>query len=220
MEHINSKTRKKITFFMIIGSILLAIIGLVAIALPLFSIGKMSVVTTNSMSPAIHKGSLIFTTTTSPSAVSPGDIITISSQNDANVTVSRIETISSSNLGVYSYTLREDNSFTPDPWLHKTNSSMQKVVFTVPVVGWIILALSHPVGGLFVVALITVLAYLYTVKVYEYSSRKVKARREAEHRLELMSYGGLDDLIELFDEDKLIILNDEKKEEVGIYNEA
>lgn len=217
----NSK-RTRITVFMIIGSVLLAVIGAFTIAVPLLGYGHMSAVTTDSMETAVPKGSLLFTVASSPSQVKKGDIITISSQNNADITVSRVEDMKPSQEGVYAYTLKADNSFTPDPWLHKTNGTMEKVVTIIPFLGWVFLALSHPLGAFFVVALMLTVSYLYTMRLYEYNRRKVKARQEAMRRLELMSYGDVDDIIELFGEENITVLNDtdRKNEKEVVTNEA
>lgn len=195
------RRRKRAKIALTIAVILMSILGVSLIAANLTGTAKLAAVMSDSMQPGVPKGSLIVLQTEEPSSVSEGDIVALGVGTLNKTQISRISSISSDS-GVYSYTLWADNAQIQDPWLHRTISDMQIMVWSAPYLGWLFLIVSNP---FFVIAMLiasVVMARYYTMKIFEYNKRQVNARRIAEERLENIKYGGVNDVITMFEDEE------------------
>lgn len=193
------RRKQRARLILSVSTIVMAVLGLAAISSNLTGSAKLVSVLSDSMEPSISKGSLIVTQTTNPEHIKENDIIAFGVDSIADTRVSRIASIEAGK-GVYSYTLWSDNAQMQDPWLHRTMSDMQLVVWSAPILGWIFLILSNPFFVTAMVIASVFLAHHYTMRIFEYNKRQVHARRIAEERLENIKYGGVNDIVDLFEE--------------------
>jgi signal peptidase len=109
---------------------------------------QLYVMTSNSMAPSLPAGSLLLVQPTAPTAIWPGEVIVFQSPLDARGTVThRVVSITVEAEGVVLQT-RGDANPAVDPWRVSAGAVRGKVVAAVPLVGYALLALQHPGGGL------------------------------------------------------------------------
>ena len=101
------------------------------------------VVTGDSMSPALHRGTVVFERVVPASDVRVGDVVTFPhpTESDAGAVVThRVVEVRPGG-----FVTRGDALSHRDPWIVRpTAASVSRVVFSVPLVGWIYLAAEGP----------------------------------------------------------------------------
>lgn len=117
------------------------------------------VMTGDSMSGSIGRGSIVFERTVPVSDLRPGDVITYRSPPGADghgMVTHRIVAI-----GPDGIVTKADAHAAPDPWtLRPEGPTLPRVVFTVPWIGWAYIVLFHPQGWLLTVGSAVVLVLL------------------------------------------------------------
>lgn len=127
--------------------VLVAVLGPVAV-LVLLPIGlglQRYVMTGDSMAGSMGRGSIVFERAVPVSDLRPGDVITyrspVAADGDGMVTHRVVS------VGAAGIVTQADTERAPDPWLvQPEGSTVNRVVFTVPWIGWAYLVLLHPAG--------------------------------------------------------------------------
>lgn len=210
---LNAKRKRRARAALATSTIFMALMGIALLTANITGSLKLVSVLSDSMEPTIDRGSLVLVQDVSPEKIKPGDVVAIGLGSIADTRISRISSIESS-ANVHSYTLWADNTPMQDPWLHRTMSDLQLVVWSAPYLGWVLVVISNPFFVALMVVASIVFAYYYTMKIFQYNKRQVYARRIAEERLENIKYGGVDDIVDLFEEKGGVLVKVGKKKEV------
>jgi signal peptidase len=142
---------------------LLIVVSVMAIAVAALSIPvgiqhtwSATNINNSDMSPTIPRGSLVISEKVPTSKIKEGDIVALNSVTGSRVaSVSRVITKSPSEdkKSTY-YQVQGDNNDLPDDWSYQAGSSTYKLLYSVPVVGFIVAPLNNPVGAALFVILI------------------------------------------------------------------
>lgn len=112
------------------------------------------IVESNSMSPSIKKGHLLFSSKNTSYGI--GDVITFSYPYDINKLISHriTEFVSEegpNGINVY-FKTKGDANISEDPWRIKESSVKGKVFFSIPLFGYLIFFIRNPIGYLLIIS--------------------------------------------------------------------
>lgn len=102
------------------------------------------VFTSGSMSPAIHAGDLGFARTVEAGDVAVGDVVSVVNQKGTRIT-HRVVQVDAAEEGV-TVTLKGDANGEPDVEPYTIDDTAERVAFSVPKAGYVVTAVSSPVG--------------------------------------------------------------------------
>jgi len=135
-KHVNLKNRVRK------GSLSLITMGMIVLVM-WASIGafgaKPIVILGGSMKPAINVGDIVIVSKVSPSSIEPGDVIQYYREGIGVIThrVVAVKYID----GKLNFVTKGDAMDEPDPWLVPSDFVIGKVIFVIPKLGWITIAL-------------------------------------------------------------------------------
>ncbi|MEK7653403.1 MAG: signal peptidase I [Patescibacteria group bacterium] len=143
--------KKIFNFFCYLIIILLVIAGLFLLAsiLPVTGGYKFFVVTSGSMEPTIHTGSLVLTKAETNYQV--GDIITFGKASRLKQPTTHRIFAQGDDLGAPVFTTKGDANNAPDREEIKNRDIIGKVVFSVPYVGYAVDAIKKPIGFILII---------------------------------------------------------------------
>ena len=136
MRLLNNRITNAVLTLLIAFSLLILIISE-------FSFGRIAVVLTGSMEPALPKGALAFTIWVNPGEVEVGDILAFRSEEDSDMTTSHrvVEVLTEGDLF---FRTKGDANEEADPRLVPADGVTGKVFFNVPQLGTIFMAVVKP----------------------------------------------------------------------------
>ena len=106
------------------------------------------IVYTGSMEPSIHVGSIIMVQPTPFERLAPGDVITFSRPQDPGLPVThrvvKVEQVL--DTGAWQITTKGDANPEPDIWTVAANQVVGKMVYALPVAGYVLVWLAAPIG--------------------------------------------------------------------------
>jgi signal peptidase len=155
------------------------------VALPLMAAGVINVTrqTSSAMSPAVLNGSLVVSMRTPTETIDTNSVIVVNGGPNLNgegaAVVSRVTTKTEIPGGALFQT-KGDNNVLPDSWSYPVDSATYKVLFAVPVVGYLFSLISNPVGAvIFAVLLLSLVGvYLFLFHVHPPREKKKKEKQE------------------------------------------
>ncbi|MHC1601464.1 MAG: signal peptidase I [Candidatus Nezhaarchaeales archaeon] len=100
---------------------------------------KPIVILGDSMKPTINVGDIVIVGKISPSSIKPGDIIQYYREGIGVIT-HRVAAVEHNDRGLY-FVTKGDALDEPDPWLVPSDYVIGKVIFVIPKIGWITIAL-------------------------------------------------------------------------------
>lgn len=156
-----------------------------------FSDLRIAPVDTQAMSPAVFDGSLIISALTPEDQIKTGDIITLGLGDQRTNQIGRVISITSDSGEYFNISLKSDQNALPDDFPYKTRDVAYKMVFSIPVLGYIFQGLTTIPGIVLLTLFTAVLAWLYLFRFHAAPSatekqlkQTGKARRKAMRRLE------------------------------------
>lgn len=140
------------------------------------------VIVSGSMHPTFDRGSIVFSKATNVSQLEVGDVITYqppASSGINHLVTHRVAKITADEDGSRIFQTKGDANAVADPWKFKLEASNQNVVkFSLPVLGYALIALANPHTRLLIIgipaALIALLA-LYDLVTESLLPRRVRA---------------------------------------------
>lgn len=164
---------KIINVFKNIIIILLVISFLFVVAMTVFGFKGYSVVT-DSMSPTIKRGYVVFTKEISFDELKVGDIITVKLGNNGETFTHRVVEIDRENDSFFT---KGDNSETRDG-ASEAKNIIGKVIFSLPLVGYISIAVSDTVVLTVIIGVIVVLSAAMRIFLRIYQKKKGETENE------------------------------------------
>ncbi len=121
-----------------LGTIILGLVLLVVIFIllvPLFFSGRVAVVLSGSMEPAMPTGALAVTMPVAPEEIKVGDIIAFIPPWQSEVTVSHrvVEVLTDGQLA---FRTKGDANEDPDPWVMPAENVTGRMIFNIPYLGY------------------------------------------------------------------------------------
>jgi signal peptidase I len=168
----------------------LALIGLIVAVLLAVALGKVVPVTGResiviggrSMEPAIPLGSTVVITPVTPADLVIGDVVSLQIDPSKATFTHRIVDVVDRPDGRWIRTKGDANA-DPDPTLVPASAVLGRVDLTVPLVGYLIVLLSAPIGVLFVLGLgATLLAIAWLLESLELEGLPLAAREAVARR--------------------------------------
>ncbi len=154
------------TTFIILLSVVLVTIGMI----PKFTDYKGYYVSSDSMSPAMNVGDLVFTKEVSFEEIEVGDVLTFTKQGSSKWFSHRVVKIDDNDK---SFRTKGDHNDVTDPGYTSFNSVVGRVEKKMPLVGFIPMALSSTWGR---VVLVVIYVLYIAVEVENISSKKRKKK--------------------------------------------
>ncbi len=167
MKKVKQKVINIFTYFIMIFSLSLILIGVVP---RLLGYGGYYV-SSESMSPAIKKGSLVFVKTVDFEDIEVGDVLTFTREGSEKWFSHRVIDI---DFKEKSFKTKGDHNSVSDPGYISYSSVVGRVEKQIPLVGFISLALSTTVGK---VVLVLVYVLYIAVEIENYSAKKSKKKK-------------------------------------------
>ncbi len=167
-EGVNEKPIKDVlrAVAVIIVAFLLSLAIYKAVNLTLGTSMNMLYVPTPSMEPNISVGDVVIIRGVEPQEVKPGDVIVYVTRRSMvwpDPIVHRVVAVERKN-GHYYFVTKGDNNIGPDPWSPISevygDRILGKVIFVIPKVGYLAMAIQSPMGKVFS-AIVIVLSFVY-----------------------------------------------------------
>jgi signal peptidase len=137
------------------------------------------VMTGDSMTGSIGRGSVVFERRVPVGDLRPGDVITYQTPSSADGDLMVTHRIVS--IGPEGIVTQGDARAVPDPWTFRPDGpALPRVVFAVPWIGWAYLSLFHPGGWLLASASALVLVLLTTRRRHDRSRPRLLDRTSEE----------------------------------------
>lgn len=122
---------------LVVGSLMFATV-LALDFVPLTGLYSTFIVLSPSMEPAIPTGAMVFVLPVNPREVRTGDVITFTSALEPHPTLShRVQAIYDEDDGAIVFKTKGDANPTVDPWEVRYKGPAGKVVFTLPLAGYV-----------------------------------------------------------------------------------
>lgn len=164
--------------------------------------------TSDSMSPTIFRGALVFSTQTPEKDLKPGDVVTVGIPSDRSDAVGRLIQTTEMTDGYYNLVFKGDNRTLPEDFPYTVKDASYVHQFSIPLLGFLVFFLSTPVGLVLLSLASLYFGWYYLFKMHDRipwierlkglaSYRKQVAEEQEEEK---MRYGGIDRLKEIFDE--------------------
>lgn len=195
----------------IVGFVLAAVVALGVISIittmGLTHLGTVRVtsVQTDAMAPSIKSGALVLSTRTAIKDVKADDIISIRTESGNRQDVlGRVKTIKSDaeNDSIYEYTLQSDANLLPNTYTYKNEGDTYRLLVSVPLVGYAVQGVKDPLPATIFLAAMVLLVVLYLRFLHAPASeatQKAKADKRAADNYTAQNYGGVDDMLALFE---------------------
>lgn len=175
------KTAKKI--WNIVSLALIAVVVILAILIAgvrLFGVQVFTVLS-GSMEPEIHTGSIIYVVDTDPSELKVRDVITYRLTGQTNST-HRIVDIQEEN-GKLQFFTKGDNNNAADPNPVSEDKLIGKVVFSIPLLGYLLNFVQQPPGSYIAIAVAAVLLLMIIVPDLIFDDKKKEEDSQNEENL-------------------------------------
>lgn len=153
----------RITFTVLFSLVIVAALAVAGLTVPVALQGNWNLAVSNNqdMAPTITKGALVISQKVDTKNIKAGDIIVLNAAGQPQLaTISRVVAVTRTSTNTF-YQIQGDNNKLPDEWSYEASQTTFKYLFSVPVIGYLMLPLMNTAGAIIFVTIIILLALVY-----------------------------------------------------------